>query len=53
MYICMYLSIHLFCIFQILIQVYLDCIYKDGWLFGFYGISTSVGYLIPNSFLYE
>ena len=24
-----------------------------GWLFGFYGISTLVGYLMPNPFLYE
>ena len=24
-----------------------------GWLVGFYGISTSVGYLTPNPFLYE
>ena len=24
-----------------------------GWLCGFYGISTSVGYLMPNPFLYE
>ena len=23
------------------------------WLFGFYGISTFVGYLIPNPFLYK
>ena len=25
----------------------------DGWLFGFYGISTVEGYLIPNPFLYK
>ena len=25
----------------------------DGWLVGFYGISTSVGYLTPNPFLYN
>ena len=24
-----------------------------GWLVGFYGISTFVGYLIPNPFLYK
>ena len=24
-----------------------------GWLFGFYGISTFVGYLMPNPFLYK
>ena len=24
-----------------------------GWLFGFYGISTIVGYLMPNPFLYK
>ena len=24
-----------------------------GWLFGFYGISTFVGYLTPNPFLYN
>ena len=24
-----------------------------GWLFGFYGVSTFVGYLMPNPFLYE
>ena len=24
-----------------------------GWLFGFHSISTFVGYLIPNSFLYK
>ena len=24
-----------------------------GWLFGFYGISTFVGYLTPNPFLYK
>ena len=24
-----------------------------GWLFGFYGISTLVGYLMPNPFLYK
>ena len=24
-----------------------------GWLVGFYGISTFVGYLTPNSFLYK
>ena len=24
-----------------------------GWLFGFYGLSTFVGYLMPNSFLYK
>ena len=23
---------------------------NEGWLFGFYGISTSIGYLMPNSF---
>ena len=26
---------------------------KIGWLFGFYGISTFVGYLMPNPFLYK
>ena len=26
-------------------------IMKDGWLVGFYGISTFVGYLTPNPFL--
>ena len=25
--------------------------YKDGWLVGFYGILTFVGYFTPNSFL--
>ena len=32
-----------------------DCIGEknDGWLFGFYGISTFVGDLMPNSFLYK
>ena len=25
----------------------------DGWLFGFYGISTFVGYLMLNPFLHE
>ena len=24
---------------------------RTGWLFGFYGISTFVGYLMPNSFI--
>ena len=24
-----------------------------GWLFGFYGISTFIGYLTPNQFLYK
>ena len=24
-----------------------------GWLFGFYGISTIVGYLMPNQFLWK
>ena len=27
------------------------CVYELGWLFGFYGISTFVGYLMPNPFL--
>ena len=27
--------------------------WRVGWLFGFYGISTFVGYLMPNSFLYK
>ena len=27
--------------------------YSIGWLVGFYGISTFVGYLLPNLFLYE
>ena len=26
---------------------------SSGWLFGFYGISTFVGYLMPNLFLYK
>ena len=26
-------------------------VYLVGWLFGFYGISTFVGYLMPNPFL--
>ena len=26
---------------------------KIGWLFGFYGISIFVGYLMPNPFLYK
>ena len=26
---------------------------KDGWLVGFHGISTFVGYLMPNPFLYK
>ena len=25
----------------------------NGWLVGFYGISTFVGYLVPNPFLYK
>ena len=25
----------------------------DGWLLGFYGISTFVGYITPNPFLYK
>ena len=29
----------------------IDCLV--GWLFGFYGISTFVGYLMPNTFLYK
>ena len=36
--------------------VYLIKCYKNdnyGWWFGFYGISTFVGYLMPNSFLYK
>ena len=27
--------------------------YDVGWLFEFYGISTFVGYLMPNQFLYK
>ena len=26
---------------------------EEDWLFGFYGISTLVGYLMPNPFLYK
>ena len=39
-----------------LLQVFLidDLKFPEvGWLFGFYGISTFVGYLMPNLFLYK
>ena len=39
-----------FCLFLIIIRTFLSSV---GWLFGFYGISTIVGYLMPNPFLYK
>ena len=30
-----------------------DLIWLVGWLVSFYGISTFVGYLMPNTFLYK
>ena len=35
----------------IILQTFLS--FMADWLFGFYGISTFVGYLMPNEFLYK
>ena len=43
-YICMYV--------YSMLHIYI-CTYIVGWLFRFHGISTNVGYLIPNPFLYK
>ena len=38
---------------EVVIEYLKDMIFLIGWLFGFYGISTFVGYLLPNPFLYK
>ena len=54
---CIYICLCIYVFIYICIYV---CIYIDiyifiyvGWLFGFYVISTFVGYLLPNPFLYK
>ena len=51
--VCVYMFV---CIFVSFLSNVYVCTYKQfnhGWLVGFYGISTFVGYLMPNPFLYK
>ena len=58
----LYLRIYIYIyIYNIYIYIYIYIRVEEvpvlwlvvGWLLGFYGISTFVGYLMPNTFLYQ
>ena len=51
MFIVISISTYAYKWFYIYIYIYMQR--ERGWLFVFYGISTFVGYLMPNLFLYK